>query len=496
MKKINLLFVFSIICCICFFSWSCKDKDNPVVNEPDKDYQVLSIYSVNDFHGAIKEKASRVGKYLQDNKSANEQNTLVLSAGDMFQGTGLSNLHHGKDMVNIMNMMKFDAMTIGNHEFDWGLETILDYFDGNPENGEADFPLLGCNVIDKRTNKIPANMDSYTIVKRGDLKIAIIGYIGVGLENSIANNMVKNYEFKNPTPIINDIASTVRQKEGVDIVIASGHDASSSTNRDLANLEGSGRVDAIINGHTHTKSTGSIKRISDGILVPYVQAGSSGEYVGKIELKFNHKTKSVMSSKAETHLITDLAKESAEIQTYVDKLVEDTASVFERVIGTAGRDLNQFSGATWACNAMQSYVKENYEFCDVAFTNIGGIRENAFPIQENEVITVDRIYQLMPFDNTIKLVELKGKVLRALLQNLGELTYSSSTVKMEGLNIYINGQMINDDTYYHVACVDYIFDKESYPFLKGENIIATGVLFRDLLIENIEAATSNGLKCF
>lgn len=493
MKKNNLLCILVFICCLFLFIESCKKDNNQ--NKPKED-ELITIYSVNDFHGAIKEKASKVGKYIIDNFSETKDNTLVLSAGDMFQGTGLSNLHYGKDMIDIMNIINFDAMTVGNHEFDWGLETILNYFDGNFENGEADFPILGCNVIDKRTNELPENMDAYTIIERGELKFGIIGYIGYGLENSIATNRIANYEFMDPVPIIEEISLSLRREKEVDVVIACGHDASNNTNRDIANLEGDKRVDAIINGHSHAKTTGSIKRQSDGINVPYVQAGSSGESVGKVELTYSYKDDKVVKAKSSTQTITNLSKENEEIKTLVDRLIADTADVFERVIGISGCDLNQFSAATWSCNAMREYIVDNYGECDIAFTNIGGIRESAFPIKENESITVERIYQMVPFDNAIKTVKLKGSVIKALLQNPGELSYSSSTVKIEGHLIYINGEIIEDNKIYAVACIDYIFDKDTYPFLKGEDIVTTGVLFRDLLIENIENATKLDKKCF
>lgn len=499
MKQRNLFLCLILTSCLCLLSLSCNKKDNIDNNNnggSNNDECIISIYSVNDFHGAIKEKASKIGKYLIDKKNANEQNTVILSAGDMFQGTGLSNLNYGKDVVNIMNIAKFDAMTVGNHEFDWELDTVLSYFDGDETNGEASFPFLGCNVIDKRTNNLPNNLASYTIIERGNLNIGVIGYIGVGLEDSIATQMVENYEFKDPVPIIEEIATDLRKNHDVDIVIASGHDANSSTNRDLANLNGDARIDAIINGHSHSKTVGTIRRASDGYDVPYVQAGSSGEAVGEIKLTYNFNEQKVVKGKPSTQLITSNAKEDETIKAYVEKIISDSASVFERVIGTSGCDLNQFSAATWACNAMQSYVKTTYGECDIAFTNIGGIRTSAFPIVKDEVISVERMYEMMPFDNTIKVVTLKGNVIRLLLQNLGELCYSDSTVEINGQTIIINNQLLDDDLSYRVACVDYIFDKESYPFLKGEDIYQTGVLFRDIMIQNIEEATKNNQKCF
>ena len=93
-------------------------------------------------------------------------------------------------------------MTIGNHEFDWGLDTILDYRDSDQTNGEANFPFLGCNIIQKDTDSLPKNVNPYTIINQDGLKIGVIGYIGLGLESDIATQMVENYEFIEPVECI------------------------------------------------------------------------------------------------------------------------------------------------------------------------------------------------------------------------------------------------------------------------------------------------------
>ena len=457
----------------------------------------LKIYTVNDFHGALEEKAAQVGEFLISSKTDNPENTIILSSGDMFQGTGISNLNFGLDVINVMNMMGFDAMSVGNHEFDWELNTILNYFDNNVENGEASFPLLGCNVIEKSTGNIPLNMKPYTIVEREGLKIGIIGYIGGTLEDSIATNMVENYEFLDPVSIVGSISEELRTNQDVDLVIACGNDASQLANRDLAHLSANKKVDAIINGHTHVKSFGTLRRSSDNTKVPYVQAGSSGEAVGVIELKLDAVNLDIEAVSAYNKNIVATAKKNVQIQNYVNELIEDTSGYFERVIGVSGRDLTIGECATWACNAILDYCVNNYGGCDVAFTNIGGIRENAFPINEGDEITVSRVFKIMPFDNFIKISNIKGSVLRTLLTlTNSELAHSSDSVVIKGASVYINGSLIDDDSYYKVAVVDYIFDKETYPFNKGENINVTGKLLRDILIENIEEATKNGKKCF
>ena len=457
--------------------------------------RVLTIYTINDFHGAIEDKAAKVGEFIMSRVNKNAENSVVLSAGDMFQGSGLSNYNRGLDMVNIMNIINFDAMSVGNHEFDWELGTVLDYFDNNKDNGEANFPLLGCNVVDKSTGMMPENMEEFVVVERTGLKIGVIGYIGSDLESSIATNMVSNYEFIDPVSIIANLSKKLRTEQNVDVVIALGHDGSSTTNYAIANLSGDSRVDAIVNGHEHTKTSGKIRRSSDNVNVPYVQAGSSGEAIGIITLELEPSDNSILSVNAIAQTLSPAAKENQEIKSYVNKIVADTSDYFDRVIGISGKSMNVYDGLEWVANSIYEYSLDSFGLCDVAFVNLGGVRDAAFPIKLDEEITVKRIYSLMPFDNTINLSTIKGSILRNLI-NAGELEYSSLSVTKEGTNVYIKGVLLNDNQEYRVAVVDYIFDKDTYPFNKGHDIYLSGILLRDILIKNIEEATLSGNKCF
>ncbi|MFR5892525.1 MAG: bifunctional metallophosphatase/5'-nucleotidase [Bacilli bacterium] len=282
MKKFFYLF---IITCFLLLISSCETT-NKLVSE-------LTIISVNDFHGALDESDGKYGVARLANsisaETKNSEASILVSAGDMFQGTALSNYDHGKTVIDIMNKMKFDAMVIGNHEFDWGYEEIYKYVDGNDDNGEATFPFLGCNIIEKSTGQRPVGIDAYQIIKRGGLKIAIVGYMGEGNESDIAEAMIKDYEFANPISYIKSTISDLRINQGVDVVIVSGHEGNGS-NQMLASLAGDERVDAIINAHTHSTYSGTITR-SDGVKIPYVQAGSAGEKFGLMKLSIDQNTK-------------------------------------------------------------------------------------------------------------------------------------------------------------------------------------------------------------
>lgn len=481
---IKKYFKLVLVLFLLFIVAGCSDKSQEPADQ-------LTIYTINDFHGAITETdgaygIARLGEYMINAKKEAPNETILLAAGDMFQGTGLSYYSQGEDVVELMNMIEFDAMAIGNHEFDWTLDTILEYRDENKKNGEADFPFLGANIIQKSKNDLPNYVDPYTIIERGGLKIGIIGYIGYGLEDDIATQMIADYEFLMPVDVVGEYASILRNEENCEVIIALGHDGSDATNSSLAALTGDERIDAIVNGHLHENSATMISTL-DGRKVPVVQAGSSGEYVGVINFEVDQVNKTLSNPSVLTVEMTSSRPQNNSLVKYVNKLEKETVPFFGRVIGTAATKITVYDVRQWGPNILQKEMN-----VDIAFANSGGIRADAFPIDESEDITIAKLYQIMPFDNLIKTCKLLGSDIKKLL-NASGLVASESFVR-NGSEIIINGKTLIDDEYYSVAAIDYIFDKTEYPFLKGIDITNDGKLYRDLMIEVIEKLTMDNQK--
>lgn len=444
----------------------------------NSEYRDIVIYSLNDFHGALNQDEgefgmSRIAAYLKKEQAKEYQTTIILSAGDMFQGSALSNYKYGLDVINIMNYINFDAMTLGNHEFDWGLDKMGLYQDDDKANGEADFPFLGCNIFEKETNELVDFVDPYVIFERDDYKFAVVGYMGYGLEDSIATNMIKDYYFDDPVKCVSDAVYEIRSNDLADFVIAVGHDGTDAVNQQLANLTGDYQVDAIFNGHTHNSYAKVLTSI-DTRKIPVVQAGTAGELLGKIVLKV-HKVNHTIDNVLSEHVSMSTGKLDSFVEEYLANANAEVAPFFKRVIGQAGRDLNsKYAITDWAVETIK-----NSTGADIAFTNLGGLRASAFPIKNGADITVEKLYEIMPFDNAIKLVTMRGYDIQLML-NVGDFIHTNLE--------------IDPDKEYRVAAIDYIFDNDSYLFNKGTDIEVTGLLFRDVMIEAIEKNTEKGLK--
>lgn len=202
----------------------------------------------------------------------------------MFQGTPVSNILKGKPVIDMMKNIGFDAMTIGNHEYDWGIDAVIDTKRKTLKN--SDIPVLGANIYDKNTKKIVNYCQPYVVVNKANTKIGIIGVVdNKEFPNIILPAYIKNVEFKDPVFIVNNLARKLRS-EGVKIIVVLAHMGGYMNNNILTgniaefakNVKG---VDIILGGHTHSVVNTKI----NGIPVCVANCQGKGYIHIKVKLK-------------------------------------------------------------------------------------------------------------------------------------------------------------------------------------------------------------------
>ena len=490
MTRFKKFFIFILTIFLSFTLFGCgEDEENQNGNEVEE-FTSLKVIAINDLHGRIEEEdqeygMARIAKYVNDAREVEGQAVLLLSAGDTFQGTAISNFTYGLNVVKLMNEMKFDAMTIGNHEFDWGLDTVLEYVDGNESNGEATFPFIACNILNKETNKSPENLDPYQIVDYGDFSVGIIGYIGIGLEEDISASMVRDYYFADPVPFIAEYSKELRTEKGCDLVIAMGHDANSVTNIQLSELTGDEAIDAIINAHTHAAYTRSFT-VGDRV-IPYSQASTAGEMLTDITFNYDKEADKLTYGSIKNVTLNYMYDPDEKINNMVADMVAELAPIMDEELAIAGKYVSKSNVSQWIVNEMLEMTE-----CDVAAINTGGVRAAAFPIQENTPITVKKVYEFYPFDNIIKTAEFTGQQLIQILK-ISDVVVSSNVTTV-GSVYYIDGNPINVDQIYTFACVDYLFDREEIIYGVGQNIEMLSTLVRDVVIIGLRDLDAEGYR--
>ena len=462
--------------------------DGYFTDSENKDNEVIKITTLelNDVHGYIEQVngmngISNASYLINQIRDEDDLDNVVLAAnGDIFQGTAISNLTRGRSIIDIMNAMEFDFMGIGNHEFDWGLEEIFKYFDGNSQNGEANFPLINSNVYFKDTGRVVL-YDGYNIVEslmieKEGVKIGIVSCIGM-LKSSILATRTEDYNFESivstATPLCKDL-----KDNGADIIIVNLHDGSSAgvndyaTNSTLANIKYKGKnlIDAIINGHTHNNQFGYAER--DGADVPITQAACNCTYLGELNLYFDKELGQVVYSKVATYNLQYTVGRNYDesIQNIVDQKYNEVKDQIEETYCIASATVSQKNSLfDWAANVMLTSVG-----ADCAISNTGGIRSTG-KITKGEGIKLGNMFEIIPFDNEIILCEVSGAVLK---------TYLQTTSNYYGLKDGISISTISNSKTYKVAVIDYVY-YGNY-FMTNANPVNTHVIYREALIEDLK----------
>lgn len=458
----------------------------------------LDILSVNDFHGALLEEgktpgAAKMASFMKELRSQNPHGTLILSAGDMFQGTVRSNILYGKPVIEMMNSMGFVAMALGNHEFDWGVNVLRD------RGKEAKFPMMAANITNKDTGRAVDFAVPYIVKKVNGVNIGIIGLTTPETAYTSSISVVSKYIFADPAEAVKKVYRAVKG-EGAEVIVVLSHlgssqhgDVASGEAVDFINaLNGSEyKVDAVVSAHTHNV----VKSIVHD--VPLVQAGYSGRNIGVITLHYSPEEKRVIKSSVDVLPVDAKQSTDRRIEKIVNRSAKKARPVENSVIGhTDGLDHDRHTVSPlgmWATDAMKRAAE-----VDIALTNGGGLRKPILPGK----ITLGTIYDIAPFDNTIITMKMTGKQIRELMEfgldsELGVLQFSGLNIVYDRLlpkgkriaSIALSdGRVFSDDGVYSVCTNDFLADGgDGYvQFKEGKEIKNTNIVFRTVLVEAVE----------
>lgn len=333
--------------------------------------KTLTIVHMNDVHGRLlpddREGGMGFGRFKTklDELKAENPNFLLLNAGDTLHGTTLINVTEGETMVNLMNLVGFDAMTPGNHDFNYGTERLLEL------KSMAEFPILGSNILKEADGT--SDFDPYVIKEFDGFKV---GVFGLGTEEtkykSHPNNTI-GIKFEDPIAVAEKMVKELKEKE-VDVIVALVHlgieGSLETTSKELAEkVKG---IDLIIDGHSHEELN---MVVGDALLV---QAGYYMRNIGVVELeivdgKVSKKTASLISSEDTKDLTPN-----PEIEDEIKKIEEINKPIVDVVVGKAKVDLlgeraDVRTGETNLGNLITDAMLKSTG-ADVAFTNGGGIR--------------------------------------------------------------------------------------------------------------------------
>ncbi|SCG81869.1 bifunctional 2',3'-cyclic nucleotide 2'-phosphodiesterase/3'-nucleotidase precursor protein [Proteiniborus sp. DW1] len=466
----------------------------------------VDIVSFNDFHGNVTDLGKDIGmaKMIAYSKTLLEQNpnTIFVSAGDSYQGTAMSNLTHGKPVTAMMKAMGVVASAVGNHEFDWGAELIP----GWAEEGGFDF--LAANIIDKTTGEPVEWAKPYKIVEAGGIKIALIGLAHPETTTLAKAEYVEGFEFTDPVEAAKtwiEFLEAGKAEEGIpDVIIALTHldsEQDSETKvvkgsvEEIASVEG---IDGIISGHSHLIVAGEI----NGVPIAQGYKNGRGLAILSIELGADNKVVNIVAK------YDDLASKAAEIvpdpegQELWDAFNDELSPILDEVIGEAAGDFthNSREENVTLLGRWSSEVMKEKAGVQVAIQNGGGLRESL----EKGSITMGDMYAIMPFDNQLVTMELKGSDLKKAIDHginhpdRGNGQFAGLIVEFDKNAEHGNrvtkitledGTPIDMEEYYTVTTNDFLITGgDGYDFSNARNVVDTYIPIRDVLVEAIKEA--------
>jgi 5'-nucleotidase len=251
----------------------------------------LVILHTNDTHSQVEPteksalKTSDMGGYARRMGVINkirdqEKNVLLLDAGDFSQGTPYFNFYNGRIEIDALNRMKYDAVTLGNHEFDNGIDTLAAIL------RNAKFPIVSSNY-DVNNTPLKAKVQPFLVLKRFGLRVGIMA-INVEPKSLIIESNYRGLIYNDPISTANETAAYLKKEQKCDVIICLSHlgsDAAAKEVNDFQLARETRFIDVIIGGHSHTLLENAKETNRDGRKVVIAQVAKSGWYVGKIELE-------------------------------------------------------------------------------------------------------------------------------------------------------------------------------------------------------------------
>lgn len=374
----------------------------------------VDFYSVNDLHGKFFDTDDQPGvdeltTFFKNAQSSNPY-TVLLSAGDMWQGSSESNLTKGLIMTDWMNELDFAAMTLGNHEFDWGVDAIL-------QNAAlAEFPILAINIYERDTNTLADYCTPSVLVDKGEVQIGIIGAIG-NCYSSISADKVEDVYFVLDdalTELVKAESDALRAK-GADVIVYTMHDGGGAYDYALSD----GYVDIVFEGHSHKNY---VKKDSAGIY--HLQGGGDNDGITHATAKVNYITGSVTVTVAE-YVPTSRYQSFAD-----DPIVEQLRQKYADQLAAGNEKLGYNARKRYSEQILQkvadlylTYGQERWgEQYDLVLGGGFLTARSPYDLDAGDVYYSD-LQMLLPFDNQIQLCSIKGADLLSKFINTSNSRY-------------------------------------------------------------------------
>lgn len=434
----------------------------------------LMIIAVNDTHSQIDPVSDGTGgvarrRAIYDKLRADNPNTVLIHAGDAVQGTLFFSLYRGEVEYALMDTLGYDAIILGNHEFDNGMEELAAHY------RNVDAVKMSANY-DFSATPLDGLFQPYWIKAVGDKRIGFFG-INVNPAGLIADMNCKGLGYRFAPDVADATARYLKEVQGVDYAIMVSHIGYSSYEptepNDTLIIGHSHYIDMVISSHSHTTVTpgSGMDRIAnaDGKLIPIGQNGKSGKLVATYDLDLE--TGKIVYNHIPVDASWDEAASSyTAMNEWLDHYRHGVDSIMNNPIGTSARFMKNSSNAAqnWVSDAAMDITKElsGIKNIDCAIMNKGGIRVD----MPQGTVTEGTLGSMFPFDNRFVVLEMSGTTLIESIKLMcgrggdavSKELRATYNKKGELIKATIKGKKIDPKKTYIVATIDYLANGGDY----------------------------------
>lgn len=431
----------------------------------------LTILYTSDEHGWMAPTADSGGaagmlaRWREDEGYTEDGPFLVLSGGDIWTGPALSTWFEGEPMVEVMNLMGYDAVAVGNHEFDFAIEGLRE------RGAQAEFPFLAANI--RTTGGDPIDFALPYVVQtvsvgEGTLEVGIVGLASTRTPGTTMPTHVADLVFLDYPAALSQAVSEVRD-DGADVIVVTSHLCGPELQA-LAKTASQLGIAMLGGGHCHTRAS----RVEEGVAL--VEAGWRMEAYGRVDLTVDPVSGDVRDVEV-TVKPNPAGEEDPEIAAVVAGWQAELDDALLVTIGYTEDGIGRGSDAMHAL-VMDAWLT-GYP-ADIAMCNPGSFRQEIDPGE----ITLAEIVGVLPFDNTLVDVTITGQDVMRAYQH-GSRRPAVSGLEQRGARFYVNGEPLDPAATYHVLINDYMYaGGDGYTFAETDpDAYMTGIDWRQPVIE-------------
>ncbi|WP_332693908.1 bifunctional metallophosphatase/5'-nucleotidase [Halalkalibacter lacteus] len=472
--KFNFIIV-GLLLMILLLLIACVSQSEQAIEEDEVEILSLKVLHLNDIHASIGD-FPYIASYIDSQKNKNDY-FLHLNAGDMFSGDPVVDLQQGTPIIELLNKLELDAVTMGNHDFDYGQEYTA------AAEELSDFPWLSANTIVMDETNVIQQPKPYVVFDMGEITVGVLGL--TQSPPSTAPAGIKGLDFL-------DLKETIEKytflRDEVDVFIGLTHVGIQADRMIAQQFD---LFDLIIGGHSHTV----IEKPETVNQTAVAQAGANGLYIGDVTIDFDRKSREVVNVDGILQSVEELQERDEKVQTMVKQYIDEMATTLQKVIGVtktgltrAGRNERDVPLGNFWTDAMRHMTG-----ADIALTNNGGIRDS---IEPGEITSGD-IYTVEPFQNDSVEFKMTGQAIKDVIEfsfkrgnqidlqtsGLHYTIFTNDKGQYVGAELEVDNKVIDLDETYRVITNSYIASGgDGYHFEGKVMLPAAGNLANALII--------------